>query len=141
MSGALAFIDHAGRPVAHKTHSTPPLEAIRDALAGCNPAEAIIYLEKVGGFIAGKSLPGSSMFKMGENFGIWQGLAMALGVRLVLVRPQDWQAGISGTTGKKGAERKRALHAEAVRRFPNFKVTLDNCDALLIADFARRVEG
>lgn len=29
---------------------------------------------------------------------------------------------------------------KAARRFPNVKVTLDNCDALLIADYGQRME-
>lgn len=138
--GALCFIPAHGNPVVHKTSDTPALDALRDALASADARECVAYLERVGGFIAGKQLPGSSMFKMGHSAGYWEGALAALGIRTILVRPQDWQAGIPGTGGKKGAERKRALRAEAIRRFPAAKPTLDTCDALLLADYALRAE-
>lgn len=141
MSGALAFITRDGSTVTHKTKSTPPLEALHDAIAGVEINECVVYMERIGGFIQGKHLPGSMMFKMGQNAGYWEGACAALGIRLVLVRPQDWQAGLPGTSGKAGPERKRALQAEAIRRFPALKVTQQDCDALLIADYGRRVEG
>jgi hypothetical protein len=141
--GALCFIPaRHGQPVIHKTADSSPLEAVRDALAAADgdPTACVAYVEKIGGFIAGKSLPGSSMFKMGHSAGLWEGMLTALRIRTILVRPQDWQAGITGTTGKKGADRKRALRAEAIRRFPALKPTLDTCDALLIADYGQRAE-
>lgn len=141
LSGGLAFITDDGDIVTHKTKSTPPLEALQDATAGVEPFACVAYMERIGGFIKGKHLPGSSMFKMGHNAGYWEGACAALGIRLILIRPQDWQAGIPGTAGKAGVDRKRALCAEAIRRFPSIHVTQQDCDALLIADFARKVEG
>lgn len=141
LSGGLAFITDDGDIVTHKTKSTPLLEALQDATAGVEPFACVAYMERIGGFIKGKHLPGSMMFKMGQNAGYWEGACAALGIRLVLVRPQDWQAGLPGTSGKAGLERKRALQAEAIRRFPTLKVTQQDCDALLIADYGRRVEG
>lgn len=138
--GALCFIAPKGLPVIHKTADVPPLEALRDAICHVNTLDCVAYLEKIGGFIAGKSLPGSSMFKMGHSAGYWEGLLAAFQVRTIMVRPQDWQAGITGTTGKKGPERKRALRGEALRRYPALKPTLDTCDALLIADYGVRAE-
>lgn len=140
LSGGLAFITADGRTVTHSTKSTPPLEALQDATAGVEAASCVAYLERVGGFIKGKSLPGSSMFKMGHNAGYWEGALAAMGVRTITTTPQNWQAGIPGTSGKSGPDRKRSLQAEAIRRFPGLKVTLQNCDALLIADFGRKVE-
>jgi hypothetical protein len=139
--GALVWMDERGSIIIHKTADTPPIEALRDSVC-TEPGEKVVaVIELVGGFIAGKFLPGSSMFKMGKSAGYWEGALAALGVRTLVVRPQEWQAGIPGLTGKKGTERKRALRAEAVRRFPTVKVTLDNCDALLLADYCRRIEG
>jgi hypothetical protein len=91
-------------------------------------------MEHVGGYIAGAKLPGSSMFKMGHNAGYWEGALSALGVKVIRIRPQEWQKGITGITGKKGPDRKRALRDEAIRRFPQLKPTLQTCDALLIAE-------
>jgi hypothetical protein len=143
--GALAFIDSDGRAVVHKTANTPPVDAARDALCGVDPTQVVVYLEQIGGFIAGKSLPGSAMFKMGHSAGYWEGMFALQGIRVQLVRPQAWQAGIPGMSGKGGHEnkgdRKRCLRDEAIRRFPTCKPTLDTADALLIADFGRRVES
>jgi hypothetical protein len=63
-----------------------------------------------------------------------------MNVRTVLVRPQTWQKGLSGMASLKGSDRKRALRDEAARRFPQVKATLDNCDALLLAEHGQRME-
>lgn len=138
-SGALVWTE-GGKWVMHPTAKCSPIEAIQDAIAG---AESVVaYLERIGGFIAGKGLPGSSMFKMGDNFGFWRGALEALQVRTILVAPQTWQKGLPYLDGKKGAERKRALRNEAKRRFPALPgITLDTCDALLIADYGVRQIG
>jgi len=136
--GALAFWPPgASAPIIHKTNDSDPLDALRDAMLS-GPCE--VWIEDVPCF-AGKLLPGSAMFRLGKNCGIWEGLARGLGISIRLTRPQDWQAGISGVGKLKGAERKRALRTAASRIFPQVKVTLDNCDALLILDFGRRVNG
>jgi hypothetical protein len=78
------------------------------------------------------------MFRFGEGYGFVRAIPFAYRVRVELVRPQTWQAGIPGLAGKKGVERKRALKEHAARIFPDTKVTLSTCDALLIGDWARR---
>ena len=99
---------------------------------------AVCYLEKVSGF-AGKGRPGAHMFKFGEGFGFLQGVIMSASIKLVLVRPQEWQKFFSlGTaaacTGKR--EWKNKLKAEAQRRYPRLDVTLKTADALLLLDYA-----
>ena len=132
-SGALAF-KTGDKIIIHKASDTDPLDALKDAQL-CGHCE--VWIEDVPCF-AGKALPGSAMFRLGKNCGIWEGLARGLGITVRLVRPQDWQAGISGVGKLKGPERKRALRTAASRLFPEIKVTLDNCDALLILDYALR---
>ena len=95
-------------------------------------------VEQVGGFVKGNPSPGSAMFRFGENFGFIKGVLCANKVRMELVRPQAWQKGVIGLTGKQGVERKRALKNEAANRFPRERVTLANADALLILDWATR---
>ena len=68
------------------------------------------------------------------------GLLRGMNVRTVLVRPQTWQKGLSGMASLKGPARKRALRDEAARRFPGVRVTLDNCDALLLCEYGQRME-
>jgi len=93
----------------------------------------VCYIEKVGGFIHGKKLPGSSMFNFGHGRGVLVGALMAFGWRVIEVTPQKWQGWLG--IGKVGGD-KYKLKAEAQRRFPDVEVTLVNADALLIFDYA-----
>ena len=110
---------------------------IRDAAAveGC---ELVCVLEEVGGYV-GKRQPGSAMFRFGENFGFIQGVVQTLGIRLVLVRPQDWQKGFGLGTASRCASKtiwKNKLKSEAQRRFPHLRVTHKTADALLILEYS-----
>jgi len=110
---------------------------------GCEeygPGELVCVLEGVSGF-AGKAQPGSAMFRFGEHFGFIKGVVQALGIRLVLVRPQVWQKGFGlGTASacRTKSEWKNKLKAEAQRRFPHLNVTLKTADALLMLEYAMR---
>ncbi len=138
--GALAFLDAHGGVVVHLADKVAPLDAVRDALAGAE-GQVVAYLELVGGFIPGRPQPASRAGVLMRSLGKWEGLLEGLGVRYILVRPQAWQAGLPGIAGEKEyARRKRLLRDEAIRRFPSIKVTLANCDALLIADYGVRAE-
>ena len=108
------------------------------AAAVIEGGDVVCVLEEVGGF-AGKAQPGSAMFRFGEHFGFIKGVVQALGIRLVLVRPQVWQKGFGlGTASacKTKSEWKNKLKAEAQRRFPHLSVTLKTADALLILEHA-----
>ncbi len=118
------------------------LERLREikSVAGLEGDELVCVLEEVGGF-AGKAQPGSAMFKFGEHFGFIKGIVQALGVRLVLVRPQVWQKGFGLGAASKCASKtewKNKLKAEAQRRFPQLAVTLKTADALLILEHGVR---
>jgi hypothetical protein len=125
-------------------HPMPDTEGDRLALirdlarsAEVEDVECVCVLEKVGGFV-GKGQPGSSMFKFGAHYGFLTGVVQALGVRLVLVRPQTWQKVFGLGTAASCAnsrEWKNRLKAEAQRRFPHLAVTLATADALLILDW------
>ena len=77
----------------------------------------------------------ASIIKLALSAGRVQGIVEALGMPLRLVRPQEWQQGLSGVGKLKGPARKRALLAEAKRRHPSVKLTLETADAALIADY------
>ena len=116
------------------------LERLRDikSIAGLEGDELVCVLEEVSGF-AGKGQPGSAMFRFGENFGFVRGAVQALGIRLVMVRPQVWQKGFGLGTASACASKsiwKNKLKAEAQRRFPQLEVTLKTADALLILEHA-----
>jgi hypothetical protein len=137
-SGALAFITETGGVVIHRVKDGDLHGALQDAIS-CSMGENLVaYLENVPTYIAAASKPTHA--KLGRAFGYWEGLLAGRGVKTVLVRPQDWQRGLPNMTSKKGPDRKRALRDEAARRFPGVRVTLDNCDALLIAEWGQRQE-
>jgi hypothetical protein len=102
-----------------------------------NKPVGIAYIEDIPKGFAGM-VNQSAMAKLHRNYGFCLGVLAALRIEHHLVRPQLWQKGIPGVQGKKGVERKRALKDHACRIFPNVKVTLKNCDALLIANWGRK---
>lgn len=117
------------------------LNALREIRAESN--NIVCYLEHVSGY-AGKAQPGSAMFRFGEHFGFIKGVVQALGIRLVLVRPQVWQKGFGLGTASACASKtqwKNKLKSEAQRRYPQLDVTLKTADALLILDYAIAEEG
>jgi hypothetical protein len=82
---------------------------------------------------AGKMIPSSSSFKLGENYGFIQGVLRFAGIPFTLVRPQEWQKGLSGLTGLTSGKRKKVLANHAKRFFPSTKgITLKTADAILI---------
>lgn len=98
-----------------------------------------LVLEQVGGYVGGAGSPGSAMFNFGRNFGFLLGVAMTLGYRIIMVRPQAWQKALSlgNSKGMSKTEWKNKLKAEAQRRFPKLSVTLSTADALLILEYGR----
>lgn len=89
-----------------------------------------------------------SVWKFAANFFGWKMALLLVGIEYDLVQPQIWQKefalivpGISKIPDKKmrekaKREKKNLNKAEAQRQFPSLKVTLANCDALLIARYA-----
>lgn len=105
-----------------------------------DPVFAVI--EKVGGFIKGNPAPGSAMFNFGASYG---GLRMALiaaGIPFEEVPPQRWQKALAIPPKKRDETKtqfKNRLKARAQQLFPSEKVTLATADALLIAEYCRRL--
>lgn len=100
--------------------------------------QPVAYVEDVPKFV-GKMIPSSTTAVLFFNFGFTEGLLTALGVRIVRVKPHDWQKHFRLGTKKDCAgttEWKNKLKSEALRRFPDQRVTLATADALLILDYA-----
>jgi hypothetical protein len=121
------------------------LALLRDVTAAAviKNRELVAYIELVCGYTGGAGAPGSAMFNFGMGFGFLKGVVMTLGIRLVLVRPQEWQKSFhlgSASICSKKSDWKRKLKAEAQRLFVGQSVTLKTADALLILDWARRQE-
>ncbi len=79
-----------------------------------------------------------SAFTFGDNFGGWKGILAAnkyRGQKLKFVEPRTWQKALGRTLPghiQKTAH-KNALKDIAAELYPQIKVTLATCDALLIA--------
>lgn len=101
----------------------------------------VVLLEQVGGFRKGNPSPGSAMFKFGRNYGNCEAIAQCLSYRLQLITPQKWQkaVGINPIPKEKPSDHKNRLKALAQRLFPETKVTLKNCDALLMTEAAKNL--
>lgn len=105
--------------------------------------QPVAYIEDVPKFV-GKMIPSSTTAVLFFNYGFVEGLLIAMGVRVVRVKPHDWQKHFRLGTKRDCAsttEWKGKLKAEATRRFPEQKVTLAVSDALLILDYARHEIG
>lgn len=92
------------------------------------------------------SMPGqgvASMFTFGQYYGYVQMAVVAHKIRCIDVLPAKWQQvlGLKAKKGESKAEHKNRLKGLAQKLFPNVKVTLKNADALLLAEYGRRVGG
>jgi len=126
---------------AAKMPQTPhDLRDVLDEITSELGATPTVYMEKVGGFISGSRLPGSSMFNFGRNVGILEGVIACANMRLILVTPLNWQRALA--LGKKGGktntEWKNKLKGAAQNLFPTHHITLDTSDAFLIYYAATR---
>lgn len=77
----------------------------------------------------------ASTFKFGMSFGHCEMALAAAGVRYELVTPAKWQGAMSCRS--KGD--KNVTKARAQQLFPGAKVVHATADALLLADYARRI--
>jgi len=106
-----------------------------DDLRGLSRRGMSSMLEKVG---ASPQMSRSAAFTFGAEYGRWLGF---LGWDVELVTPQMWQFHYVKNgyrdllEGVQGPERKRNLRTIAQEVFPDVKVTLQNADALLIANY------
>ena len=102
------------------------------------------YIEKVGGYIAGRPAPGSRMFNFGRNYGVLMGGLIASGYRIEEVTPQSWMKtlGLNLPSTLTRTARKNKLKERARQLFPAIgkKITLKTADALLILEAGRRLE-
>lgn len=100
--------------------------------------EAVV--EDVPAFVSSATSNASS-FKLGYNFGFIVGALRAFRLPTHLVKPQIWQKGLRGLGPRLGyTDRKRILKDNAIRLYPDLKITNATADAVLIMDWARNNE-
>ena len=96
------------------------------------------FIEKVG---AARGQGVTSMFTFGDNAGFWRGLLVANQIPFEYVPPTVWQPAMKCKTRGKSTkqEHKQHLKQRAQQLFPSIDITLATADALLIAEYGRRV--
>lgn len=105
------------------------------------PAHA--YIERV------SASPGagvSGMFSFGQSYGMLRMLLVAHGVPFDLVQPAKWQQAMGCARPKGEAKESQTAHknrtkARAQQLFPNIKMNHAIADALLIAEYGRRLRA
>lgn len=102
--------------------------------------DIICVLEKVHG-MPGMGVPAISSFM--KNVGHIEMALVSLGISFKEVSPQSWMKhyGLKKEKTESKAEWKRRLRECLQRLLPDFKVTNDNADAMLIALYAKEVFG
>ena len=96
-------------------------------------------LEQVGGY-TGEGQPGSAMFNFGRGYGNLEAFLIAAGISFTSKIPGIWlkEYGLKKRKDEPKGKWKNRLKAYACQLFPGVHITLSTCDALLIAEYARR---
>lgn len=141
-SGGISVGYPNGSTVAHKMPETEgDILALLTELvcyATLEGSEILAVIELVPIGMPGK---GAAMAKLNSNAAFIRGCLMALHIRMILIRPVEWQSYFN--LGKRSgcvsdSQWKNKLKSEAQRRFPQLKVTLDTADSLLILEHAKQ---
>ncbi len=130
-SGAFAIVDADGAFV-EAMRLDQPLQDIARWLGSNFPRIRFAMLERV------SSRPGqgvSSTFKFGQSFGHCEALLAAYCIPHELVTPTTWQRKMKCLSGGD----KKVTKAAALRLWPKDKITHREADAMLLAEYCRRV--
>lgn len=148
-NGGIAVLDQDANVIdVTKMPDTPQdlleiLESYKNDDSTSPERQVVCYLEKVGG-MPGQG--GSAMFTFGRSYGHIEMALLASEIPTYEILPQRWQKhfSLSGSSITKSSnaekrEHKNRLKAKAQQLFPQLgkKITLANCDALLIAEYGR----
>lgn len=131
VQGGIAFLEEDGRVVA-VVRMPADVRGILQAIELYRGDGIRCALEFV------RARPGmgrASMFAFGRGYGRLEAALVAMKVDYVEVLPRKWQAGMGCLSrGDKNVTKQRAA-----RLFPGVKITHANADALLIAEYQRRI--
>jgi hypothetical protein len=140
VNGGIAWIT-GGKPCVEKMPDTLQdlwglIQDIRAAASpplGVGETNAMAYIEQVH---SSPQMGVKSAFTFGNGFGHLEMALTAAGIPFTRVRPQVWQKALNCLTGGlKNVTKKRAQEL-----FPTIKCTHAVSDALLLAEYGRRIE-
>lgn len=132
VSGGIAVIFGNGGVDAFKMPDTP--QAVAQLIREHRTDRTWAYLERVA---SSPQMGVVSAFTFGRGWGVIQGVLAALEIPYDLVTPTVWQKSMGCLT--KGDKNKSKAKAAAM--FPTIKVTHAVADALLLAEYCRRMRG
>lgn len=104
-------------------------------------ANLLAVLEDVGHGMPEQSSKATATFA--RHNGHLEMALYALGIRTVKVTPQKWQRSYSNSLGKNTKDKrewKNKLKGLAQQMFPSVAVTLKNADAILIANYGKKID-
>lgn len=133
-SGGIAILDQGFDGWFCRTIRTleTPADIVNWILLNTYNESAMAMIEKVH---SSPQMGVKSAFSFGQSFGWLLGVLDALRIPYEFVSPQKWQAAMGCKTGGD----KNVSKAAAQRLWPNEKITHANADALLIAEYCRRL--
>ena len=102
-----------------------------DIFEECDPVD-LAYIEKVA---SSPQMGVTSAFTFGRSYGFLRGMLVGWRIPFEEVSPQKWQKAMGCLTkGDKNVSKRKAQQL-----FPTLKITHATADALLIAEYCRRV--
>lgn len=135
-SGGVAFIRGRHR----EAYKMPAVDHdLWDMLVGRDPATVVV--EKVA---SSPQMGVRSAFTFGHSAGLIRGVCIAAGLQMEYVTPQQWQKYFGlimhgRKFGKGDTEKKNRNKSKARELFPELKITHSTADALLLAEYGRRL--
>jgi len=97
-----------------------------------HPIEGLVYIERV------HTMPGQGIASSGkfmQHYGFLRGVLVALGIPFEEVSPLKWQRALGCLSGGD----KNVTKQKAQQLFPHLTITHATADALLIAEYGRRL--
>lgn len=135
-NGGVAYITE-GFPQVWNMPATE--KDLSEMLREIGTGEAYCFIEKV------HAMPKqgvTSTFTFGQGYGFLRGCLVSHKIPFETVTPRKWQAALSIPAKKKSEtqrQHKHNLKQKAQNLYPQVSLTLSTCDALLIAEYGRRL--
>ena len=139
-NGGIAVIrcGEEAKIIVRKMPGTPQdINEFFKTLCNLSGGHLITVIEKLHGM---PHMSGTSMFKLGCNYGYLKMALIANNIRFFEIPPQRWQKHYNlGTKSISGSTTawKNKLKEKAQQLYPRMKITLWASDAVLIAEYAR----
>lgn len=106
---------------------------------GLQEDDTAVYLERV------HAMPGQgggSMFSFGVAVGYVKGILEAFGHQYAEVTPQCWQKELGLSTPYPTKYQRKQAHLRLAKKlYPNLDIKLEEADAVLIAEYGRRINN